>query len=521
MGNTAFIIFAISILFGNFSKAQILTPQKLYQRCYSQLTQSPVPINDKTMSQIKSGTLNPIDACITLLEEGNLDSLGMIKKDTTVYNPVSQKILQTFHEFHRTWFAVNTIEQIQDYNEEVNKGSTDVYDPNEQAYFITTNLFSSNQKFSDVLQGFNRYKGIRVENKELNKKIGLTWEYSHPSRRVYGSNALLDINLIMFRSLNKIYDSNGDNRGDEDFAMAPKIQVGDLVGIQLNTDSFVMKNMALEPLGADRAGNNEAQLNYSFDINKNFGGGVLGVPSYFMMNLGHSRGLKFNGTTKLPRRWIKSAFETFMCAQFPTLRESDITNAVIPTSETPFRKSSNCVQCHSTMDQAAGVARNLTTGSSDYFQLATGKNTVAAKIPIVLTSYNQAQQATAEWIDKADPEFHIKKSKGLIHTRTLSGELLSRQIDSINDLGIAMTQTNDFYTCAAKRYFEFLTGINVPLYDRKDPRNAELNRSLSLEHIEDRDFVENLGKELQRNQSLKEVIKLILKSKYYSSENFR
>lgn len=521
MGNSAIIVFTILFVLVNLCKAQIISPQKLYQRCYSQLTQSPVPINDKTMSQVKTGSLNPVDACISLLEEGNLDSLGMIKKENSLSNPVSQKILQTFHEFHRTWFAINTIEQIQDYNEEVNKGSTDVYDPNEQAYFITANLFSSNQKYSDILQGFNRLKGIRIENKELNKKIGLSWEYSHPSRRVYGANALFDINLIMFRSLNKIYDSNGDNRADEDFAAAPKIQVGDLVGIQKNTDSFTIKNMALEPLGADRAGNNEPQLNYSFDINKSFGGGVLGVPSYFMMNLGHSRGLKFNGTTKLPRRWIKAAFETFMCAQFPTLRESDITNEVIPTSETPFRKASSCVQCHSTLDQAAGVARNLTTGSSDYSKLASGKNFIAAKIPIVLTNYKQVQKATTEWIDKADPEFHIKTSKGLIHTRTLSGELLSRQIESINDLGIAMTQTNDFYTCAAKRYFEFLTGINVPLYDRKDPRNAELNRSLSLEHIEDRDFVENLGKELQRNQSLKEVIKMILKSKYYSKENFR
>lgn len=510
--------FAIIFIISN-SWGQTLSPQKIYRRCYSQLVQSPVPLQSMVMDQIKSGTLNPIDACLALFEKGNLNDSGLLQTN----DMEAQKILQTFQDFHRTWFSSNTLEQIQDYNEEVNKGSTDVYDPNEQAYYLTYNLLAKNQKYSDILQGNLRFKGIRNENVTLNRKIGLFWNYSFPSRvkNDPSLHALLDLNIIAFRSLNKAFDVNGDNRDDADFATAPKLQVGELVGIQKNQDSFIVKNIALEPLGQDRPGNKEPNLQFNFDIKDSFGGGILGLPSYFLMNMGHSRGMKFNGTTKLPRRWIKASLETFMCSSFPTLRESDILSLVKENSETPFRKASSCVQCHASLDQAASVAGNLTSGSTDYFVIDRGKNAFAAKSPIVLTKYNAIKAAASDWSDVVDNEFHIKVPRGKFFTRSMTGDLISRDITSINDLGIAMSQTSDFYTCTAKRYFEFFTGIQVALYDRKDPRNAELNKNLSPESIEDRHFIEELGRDLQHSQSLKDLVKRILKSKYYSQENFR
>ncbi|NUM57624.1 MAG: hypothetical protein HUU56_03285 [Bdellovibrionaceae bacterium] len=473
------------------------------------------------MTKIKTGHLDPVTACLDLLEEASLDSNGMIKDYALGSKSVGQKVLQTFHDFHRTWFSANTLEQIQDYSEELNKGSTDIYDPNEQAYYITNALFSGAQKYSDILKGVKRFKGIRKENVDLNRRIGLFWNFSFPSRVKYGDSSSLEQNLVAFRSMNKAFDTNSDNRGDEDFSFAPKLQIGELIGIKENTDSFVFKNLSLEPLGADRPGNKESQLNYQFDLKESFGGGVLGLPSYFMMNMGHTRGIKFNGTTKLPRRWIKAAFETFMCSSFPTLRESDIRALINVNSETPFRRSSSCVQCHATLDQAASVARNLTTGSSDYFVTDKGRFANYAKHPIVITKYNSSKKLKSEWVDKVDSEFHISASGGKLYTRSTSGELISRELQSIEELGLAMSQTIDFYNCAAKRYFEFFTGIQVPLYDRKDPRNEELNKALTEEHLKNREFVESLGRNLQHTQSLKNLVQKIMKSKFYLSENYR
>ncbi len=499
-----------------------LTEQKLYRRCYMQLVQSPIPLKDPVLVQIKAGQAKAIDACMNLLNEANLDGQGLIKNSGNALGSVQQKVLRTFFEFHNTWFSANSITQVQDYNEELNRGSTDVYDAHEQSYFLTRALFS-NSKFSDVLKGTERLKAVRIEDSvRVRAVIGRDFATRAPSRTVLGENGFWDLNTVLFQSMDGTHTGNGDVRPAADFVRAPLVAVGSLVGIQTNMDPFMVRNLSMEPLGNFRPGSSEPSLEYSYGFFRNHGGGIIGLPSYFLMNYGHGRGLKFNGTTKLPRRWVKSVMETFMCATLPTLREGDIQNLVVPTSNTPFRKSSSCVQCHATMDQAAYVARNLTTGSSAFFVIDSGSNPehTLSKIPLMLAQYRQEKESTSEWIHIDDPEFHIKKSTGKFLTRLFNGELLDRNISSIDDLGNVITQTQDFYTCAAKRYFEFLTGIQVPLYDKKDPRYADMNRTLTPEHIKNREFVESLGSDLQQDQSLKNLVRKIMVSDYYKSQEF-
>ncbi len=515
-----FLVFLSTIQ--SLANSVSLTEQKLYRRCYMQLVQAPIPLKDPTFAQIKNGQLKAVDACMNLLNEANLDGQGLIKNSASSVGSIQQKILRTFFEFHNTWFVANAMNQIQDYNEELNRGSTDVYDAHEQSYFLTRALFG-NGRFSDILKGTERLKAVRIEDSaRVRSVIGRDWATRAPSRTTLGENGYWDFNTILFQSMNGTHTGNGDARPAEDFVRAPLVAVGALVGIQSNTDGFMVRNLSLEPLGAFRPGSSEPSLEYSYNFFRNHGGGIIGLPSYFLMNYGHGRGLKSNGTTKLPRRWIKSVMETFMCATLPTLRESDIQNLVIANSTTPFRKSASCVQCHATMDQAAGVARNLTTGSSAYFVIDSGSNQerTHSKTPIMLAQYRQEKASVSEWIHVDDPEFHIKKSTGKFFTRLFNGEILDRNISSIDDLGNVITQTQDFYTCAAKRYFEFFTGIQVPLYDKKDPRYAEMNRMLTSEHIKNREFVENLGADLQRDQSLKNLVKRIIASDYYRSEEF-
>lgn len=506
----------------SFANSVNLSEQKIYRRCYMQLVQAPIPLKDPTFAQIKAGQLKAVDACMNLLNEANFDGQGMIKNSNPIIGSVPQRVLRTFFEFHNTWFIANAMNQIQDYNEELNRGSTDLYDAHEQSYFLTRALFS-NGKYSDILKGSERLKAVRTEDfVRVRAVIGRDFGTRTPSRTVLGENPLWNENTILFQSLNVGHTGNAEARPAEDFVKAPLVSVGSLIGIQTNNDSFIVRNISMEPLGAYRPGNAEPFLEYTYNFFRNHGGGIIGLPSYFLMNYGHGRGLKSNGTTKLPRRWIKSVMETFMCATLPTLRENDIQNLVVANSATPFRKSSSCVQCHATMDQAAAVARNLTTGSSAYFVIDSGANQerIHSKTPIMLAQYRQEKASTSEWIHVDDPEFHIKKSTGKFFTRLFNGELLDRNISSIDDLGNVITQTQDFYTCAAKRYFEFLTGIQVPLYDKKDPRYAEMNRSLTTDHIKNREFVESLGADLQRDQSLKNLVKKIIVSDYYRNEEF-
>lgn len=498
----------------------VLSEQKLYRRCYAQLVQSPIPRKDPTLQRIKDGQIKAIDACLNLINEADLDNQGLTKADPVIFGSVPQKVLRTFSEFHNTWFSANSITQIQDYNEELERGSTDLYDPYEQSYFLTRALFTKDARYSSVLQGTERLKSVRMEDiKHITAVRGGPYASKAPSRRVIGDSPLFGENLIVFNSMNIGYTGDGNARPDEDFVKAPMVAIGALVGIQSLTEPFTIKNLNLDPLGNFQAGNLQPNLQFTYNLNQSHGGGIIGLPSYFMMNYGHGRGLKFNGTTKLPRRWVKSMMETFMCATLPTLRESDITDLVVASSNTPFRKSSSCVQCHATMDQAAGVARNLITGATDFFAISAGRNQ-HAKYPIVLTQYNQIKDGPTDWIHVDNPEFHITKAKGKLYTRLFNGDLLDRPVNSINELGIAISQTQDFYSCAAKRYFQFFTGIQVPLYDKKDPRNSEMNRLMTEEHIKNRAFVESLGVDLQQDQSLKNLVRRIISSDYYKSESF-
>ncbi len=516
--------FTLLILFflneTTWADSNILSEQKLYRRCYSQLVQSPIPLKDPTFQKIKAGQLKAIDACLSLINEADFDNQGLIKSDPVMFGTVQQKVLRTFFEFHNSWFGANSITQIQDYNEELERGSTDIYDPYEQSYFLTRALFTKDARYSSVLQGTERLKSARIEDiKHITAVRGGPYVTKAPSRRVLGDSATNDENLVVFNSMTIGYTGDGDARPDEDFVKMPMVSIGALIGIQSLTEPFTIKNLNLDPLGRNLPGNKEPNLEFTYNLNRNHGGGIIGLPSYFMMNYGHGRGLKFNGTTKLPRRWVKSIMETFMCATLPTLRESDITDLVVPASNTPFRKSSSCVQCHATMDQAAGVARNLITGASDFFAISTGRHQ-NAKYPMMLTQYNQVKEGPTTWIDVDNPEFHITKAKGKLYTRLFNGDLLDRPVSSIDELGIAISQTQDFYSCAAKRYFQFFTGIQVPLYDKKDPRNSEMNRLMTEEHIKNRAFVESLGVDLQQDQSLKNLIKRIISSDYYKSESY-
>jgi hypothetical protein len=85
-----------------------------------------------------------------------------------------------------------------------------------------------------------------------------------------------------------------------------------------------------------------------------------------------------------------------------------------------------------------------------------------------------------------------------------------------------LTQTNDFYQCAAKRYFQHFTGINVKLYDRGDSRYAQVGASIGPREARMRQFIEKLGSDLRAdpNQSTYRIIEKIIESSYYRDLNF-
>ena len=500
-----------------------ISPTALLARCYGQITGLPIPFNHPLLAAVRTGQTSAVAACVSVLDKAQLNDQNTVSAGASDSEAVA--VMNTFNNFHRSWFSTTKIEDIIDHGPDTGQGTYDIYDPSEPALAITYHLFKSSSPYRDVLRDSRGFTATRQENIAI-KNLG-GYQVSMPSRRLYGNAFDYELNIIVLRAGNLVGDLIksflSDVQTNERLQM-PLIQVGNIVGVAPQSQSFTIPNVVLNPLGIKdggvfvRDGKAESGLNYSYDFYNSFGGGVLGQPIYLMMNVGHPKGLAYDGAEKLPRRWALNSMQTFLCSQFPVLREADVASFLDQNGTAPFRKGVSCLQCHATMDQAAMTARNIVPAGSEWNAISVP----GVKTTDLLTSYQTIASERADWPSSADPDYHLRPAKGVLLFRSsVNGALINRSVNGISGLGEAMSDTDDYYQCAAQRYFEFLTGINVSLYDRTDSRFESVNRSLTSENLKDRAFVEKLGTHLKQTQSLRQLIVDIISSDYYKNSNFR
>ncbi|MDG0815400.1 hypothetical protein [Bdellovibrio svalbardensis] len=501
--------FALLLSFSSLVNAQNISERAFYARCYSHLTGKPVPLGSPIMAQVKAGTKKAITACNELLDKAELEpNSGGLYVD----NSESRAVLNNFASFHRSWFTANTVEQIQDNNNEISNGTMDIYDSTEPALALTRAMFVRNGRYSDVMTLGTGVQALRQEQ-SMASKIGFDWSANYSGRRVHGNNPAFNNNQFNFMptagplaDVNNVFVAN---------FMKP--MVGELYGIrQTVSDGTLVPNVAMQAF-SDTRGNNQAGLNYSFNPHSSLGGGVLGSPIYLMMNFGHGKGTISNGSLKVPRRWAQTNMTTFMCATLPALRESDVAQFVVGNSSAPFRNGTSCVMCHASLDPMAYTARNAVVVNTNFTTLALPSRTSS-----LLTTFGENQASVAGWPSEPVANFHRQTPTGKLYFRSFaSGQLVNRDVLRISGLGAAIAEQDDYYQCAAKRYFEYFTGIQVSLYDRTDPKNANLNKQLSEKSVADRRYIEELGAELRQTQSVRGIIKKIMNSEYYHAANYR
>ncbi|MNK81511.1 hypothetical protein D3C87_1012540 [compost metagenome] len=520
------------LVFTFAANAQELTPQGLFNRCYIQLTGNPVPLKHALMAQVVSGKLSAVAACKQVLRKGMLGSNGEI---TSRKDLEAQAVLNNFYSFHRTWFPSSNFDTVAGYTPVEHNGTLDLYDATEPALSLTYSMFGVNQKYADTLNRSVGIKAIRVEDAVVKTRIG--WKGSNPAR-MFSNTVEMGSAPFSFRSLalTNTQVARNINKHDSIRTAVPTIQVGELVGIVPNTTSFIVPHISMKPSG-DRLTDKGflfPNLNYTYDLFKNHGGGVLGSTPYLLQYYGHSFNMQFNGQNKVARRWSQQNMESFLCASLPALRESDVQSFVSSSSSAAFRNSTSCVMCHATLDPMAYVTRNFTMGAFDIFR-ATQNGDVTRdgagnqinpppaflRNAVAMTTYKATAASVNGWPAEPVAGFHTQTPTGRLYYRSATGALVDKQVTGITGMGRAMSETDDYYLCAAKRYFEFMTGIQVPLYDRTDPRNATLNTTLTPEAIEDRRYVEDLASSLRSSGSVVQMVEDILSSDYYSKENFR
>lgn len=134
----------------------------------------------------------------------------------------------------------------------------------------------------------------------------------------------------------------------------------------------------------------------------------------------------------------------------------------------PFRQSTSCAQCHVSMDQMIGVVRNFRSYRSDICRFNSKPKTepsnhVWGSMALVLETPSKPA-AASNWGIALDPDYHKRPSAGRLIFRSYDGSLVNKEVASLAALGTALANTNDLYVCAAKRYLQYFTGIDVSLH---------------------------------------------------------
>lgn len=278
-----------------------------------------------------------------------------------------------------------------------------------------------------------------------------------------------------------------------------QVQFGNLVGVEFmkkNENTYPYKERVGEPL--------------KFDLTDSLGAGVIGTRAYVLLNTLQSQGSPSDGGLLSHRTWSKAVFHDLLCRGLPVVRLEDVGDEVYPNSKLPFRKDKSCMRCHVSMDPMANSIRHV------YEVRSSPKYGEQSASPRILAEVLPTHTPNNEMLD-TDLHFHKRPTTGKLFFRTYKGELINQPVNNVQELGEALAKTDDFYICTAKKYFEFFTGVSVPIDDYAN-ENYQTNDVGLLSY---REFVIKLGLDLKKSQSLQKMIGKIFESPIYQDLNYK
>lgn len=500
-------IFAVIVVLGfsltsltENSTPEAMSPAEIYARCYSKLTLTPVPLEDATLKSLREqGTIDAAEtACLDILNKG---SLGIDGKLVASNDSVARAVLSTMQFVHNSWFSAQTIGVRRTAFE--NRLIADVDEP---ALYWTRGLFREGVRADSVLTHNKALRSIRVRSNDGGAtNFQARSFYNYPGVALSETLTQRDpLMRLQFMNDIKLNIRNGDNYSTMDIPDSSLQSFGEIIGVE-DQQPLSIKRLIL-PVIEDAAVNTQLRdpargPNLDIDLHAHFGGGVLGSIMYGLKNSNLLENQLANGYTMIDRRFASRVFKDLLCYQLPVLLPEDVD--IIENSNFPFQQNKSCMQCHATIDEFAMIQKNYVWASSS----APSAAFIADKPPKgaeILTRFKLPVKSTST-------VFALGEPKGTLHFRTFDGKLVKIPITSFADVGRELAKNEDFYTCAAKRYYAYFTGIDVPLGE--SPKDA-----VEKSHLNE---VKELGAQLKVDQSLKKLLIGILRSKAFQSRNYQ
>ena len=414
---------------------QFLEPALIYKRCYVRMTRMIPSETDPLLVKVTKKQISAAEACIQLFDRAQFTSSGVLKDRTSAE---AKSILKTFHDMHRSWFQSKT---------NGNRGfSALIHDMEEDALYFTRAAFLPKTQFKSVVTLNMGLAGIRDQASYPNETNDFLSQgmFSYSNDTLYNSYNKSTELILAYTHI------TAENNKYKNLGVLPLtvpssgiVEFGELTGVKpavsLTFPSFRRANStdpemvkALLP-----------SLSH-FEANEHFGGGVIGSQA-FIANNNNIEGTSLpDGYSNINRRGTSRIYEDLLCHQLPTLTEEDV-QAEVRASEHTFQQSTSCMQCHSSIDELALGYRNIAL----YISASNPSKNQTAGVNI--SGYTRLPSS-----DSAKT-FALQTPKATLHYRELiTGNKRKVTASSIAEIGQRLSEGQDLYTCAAKRYYRFL-----------------------------------------------------------------
>jgi hypothetical protein len=502
-----FLSALLLMLFFQKLSAQTLTEAQLYQRCYSHLINSPPAVNDARLVKIGQGLLTGEKACFEILDKTAFDQNSGLLKNPDDFE--SRQLVNNIHSFHHQFFDAL------DFSLHSNGEQDDISDVTSMALFFTKSLFNEQNSFP--------------------LKYILQYPRSLEAKRNFPTLPIVPFDYFLNPQVShKRINQNNFIYGVNDQIWNPTlIERGTLYGIIDAQQNDLLPATLISDV-------NQIAL-VDFDIHANLGGGILGTQELRLLHNGQNRWSKNDGLLKMPRRLTKTIYQSLLCRDLPVVRQNDNTHMVNLSAQAPFKNGATCMSCHGTMEELASVFRSdfvIESAIDEDFNVEASTRHILT-LPV---TYAEEEMPYEVWkINSADNFFSHRPVKGRFRFRTYDGKLVDFKVHSLEELGILLTEgaphpaipdvqlftdagpqpenysAEDLYICAAKRYFYFFTGIDIPLFDTFDLNTPTLGQ---VDQVYQQQII-TWGKQLKADQNLKNLFKNILSSKIYRDRGYK
>ncbi len=509
-----FILFiAISQLISGFFssafalEARITKSLRQLNRCHALFVKTRISDHDPLWVQVRSGRKSGTEACMELLAEARITASGTIAVQTDSDEPTrGSRILSSFLEFRNATFSARDFNSI--LGTDTNENVHDLHSP---AYHFLYSEFKEGERYDGAItrsfdlraKRFSRFPSApgstRQKVSDLSKPVWIAKTNSNnPNPRTFLGNHPGE-DVLWNGVLNA-------SKTTQDLLWSPIwVELGILNGLAPST----VLNRVQVINSVMRNGAYTSMHYYDENASAHFGAGFIGTQAYLLKNIEQrldeleNRG---NGGSRLPRDFMKNLISDVLCRPIPVLRSGDAirSGAVKSDSRLPWVKADSCMGCHYTLDPAMGAFRNFV-----HVRSTEGNKTKAYQLYFMAKKQLVTESPGPLPLFEDDEKFSDRPPDFKLKFRSYDGTLVDLSGTGLPEFGQKISETKDFYACGAKRYYEWLTGIQVDLSDLQDPLNPVV---LSLPQKRARDQVISLGEKLKDTQSAFQVIREILDS---------